>query len=117
MSAFLCSDRTTVAVAVGMVTFGLATDVVGCAQSLRDANNRALAARYGDPAQPLESIAALITPARNAREINTLARCLRYQCAEGDVLETHPTMPALLALIEATGGESVDTLQWIWNEA
>lgn len=117
MSAFLCSDQTVYNLASALLAAGLADDLVSCAQSLRDANNKALRARYGDPAQPLGPIGKLSRTVNTLPELNTLARCFRYQCAEGDVLDTHPTMPALLALIEATGGEAAAMAEGIWGQA
>jgi hypothetical protein len=117
MSAFLCTDQTVYNLASALLAAGLADDLVSCAQSLRDANNKALRARYGDPAQPLGPIGKLARTVNTLPELNTLARCFRYQCAEGDVLETHPAMPALAALIDATGGETAATVQAVWSTA
>lgn len=117
MSAFLCSDLHTVTVAAALCGAGFVeAGIVETAQALRDANNRALVARYGHkgaqatPLGPVRQVLqAIADPAAlQAGRINGLARCLRYQCAEGDVLETHPMAPKLAQLIERTGGESVD---------
>lgn len=110
MSAYLCSDLDTVAVAVAICQhFPESADVVSIAQALRDANNRALRARYGDDAQPLGPIGGAIREhlaidyvQERPDTAHSLARELQYQCAEGDVLETHPIMPRVAALIEAT---------------
>lgn len=110
MSAYLCSDETTVCVAVAICQHTPdAGDVVSIAQALRDANNRALRARYGESAQPLGPIGALIREHlavdyvhEMADAAHDMARELRYQCAEGDVIETHPMMPRVAELIDAT---------------
>jgi hypothetical protein len=118
MSAFLCSDVHTVTVAAALCGAGIVeAGIVETAQALRDANNRALAARYRDTPEPLGSLRAILrdlaTPdSLKADRVNGLARCFRYQCAEGDVLETHPMASKLAQLIESTGGEVKSPAVW-----
>jgi hypothetical protein len=116
MSANLCSDLHTLIVATAMVQAGLESCPVSAAMSLRDANNKAMRARYGDAPQPLGPLSrAQNGTAYTPQQVNSLARGLRYQCAEGDVWETHPIMPALARLIERTGGEEVPTVAGFWS--
>lgn len=116
MSAHLCSDLHTLIVATALTLAGLEACPVSAAMSLRDANNKALKARYGDAPQPLGALAlAQNGTAYTPGQVNTLARALRYQCAEGDVLETHPIMPALARLIDKTGGETAPIVEAFWS--
>lgn len=116
MSANLCSDLHTLIVATALVQAGLESCPVSAAMSLRDANNKSLHARYGDKPQPLGSLKlAQNGTAYTPHQVNTLARGLRYQCAEGDVLDTHPIMPALARLIDKTGGEAVPLVDRFWS--
>ena len=74
------------------------------------------AAGLGDKPQPLGSLKlAQNGTAYTPHQVNTLARGLRYQCAEGDVLDTHPIMPALARLIDKTGGEAVPLVDRFWS--
>lgn len=67
------------------------------ATTLRSANNAALKARYGDSPMPLPRGAAKlaedwkkeIPEALPPRQAINLTNTFLYQCAEGDVLETH----------------------------
>lgn len=115
MSAWLCSDLHTYTVAAALVSAGHGSDLISVAASLRDANNKALAARYRDTATPLGPLSEVVIAPRTAQQVNTMARSFRYQCAEGDVLETHPVIPPLMKLIEATGGEDCPTAEGCWS--
>lgn len=119
MSSFLCSTLHTVVVAAAISRAGLSdADTVSIAMQLRDANNKALAARYGDEAEPLGAAAEAIVAAGNEHtdiQVNTMARCFAYQCSEGDVMETHPAAELLRKLIAATGGEEARMVDGFWG--
>lgn len=116
MSAFLHSDLHTLVVAHELVRRGITTaGAVEVAMLLRDANNRALLARYKDEPVPLDRIGDLKPTPRTDRQANTMARSFAYQCSEGDVMETHRAAPLLRRLIEVTGGEEVQTVQSCWS--
>lgn len=118
MSAFLHSDRHTFVLAAEIVArhIGGCDDIVSTALSLRDANNKALEARYGDDPEPLGD--TTIEPGRfTPRQINTMARSFAYQCSEGDVMETHPAAKLIEALIEATGGDDCSPADGYWSVA
>lgn len=118
MSAFLCSDLHTMTVAAALVGSGIVdAGIVETAAALRQANNAALAARYGDEPQALDSVREILAQLTDPQQltpakVNGLARSFRYQCAEGNVLETHPLAPKLAKLIEATGGEIREAAPW-----
>lgn len=115
MSAFLCSDLHTVTVALAMVQRDIGpADVIACAMGLRDANNKALQARYGADPEPLGRIGGLPVTHGAALQVNTLARCLAYQCSEGDVMETHPAAAWLYALIDTTGGRECELVAGLY---
>lgn len=109
MSAFLCSDRHVVTLAVYACERGLSGDVVQAAMQLRAVNNAAMSARYKDAPQALASISAHIRWAQKRVAgmktladpwAHALAACLDYQCDEGDAKQTHGG--ALLARVLAT---------------
>lgn len=106
MSAFLCSEAHLAAVAAWAAARKLAEDPVQLCITLRRLNNAAMAARYGDKPEALQDLGAALAEAwragtRTDPEALALLSCLRYQCAEGDVLEAHPDRGTLHALLEA----------------
>lgn len=115
MSAFLCSDKHTFIVAAEMVKLGLAADAISCAMQLRDANNKALAALYRDNPVPLGSLANMKTGEWTVIQVSTLARCLAYQCSDGDVMETHPAGKMLDAMIAKLGGDQMPIAEGLWG--
>jgi hypothetical protein len=119
MSAFLHSDRHTVFVAKALVTAGLHGDPVQAAIALRDCNNKALAARYREQPVGLGPLGNLLSEKfePTVRQVNTAARSFRYQCAEGDVPETHPMFAKLTALVEKTGGHELQAESKFWSLA
>lgn len=83
-------------------------------RALRQMNIDALKARYGNRLEPDE-----LDPSYEFRayakaspvEMHKAIRCLRYQCAEGDVPDTNPLFNELervLALIEQSEGRKID---------
>ena len=112
VSAFLCSDLHTTAVAVMAVSFGLTDDLVAHAASLRDLNNAALASRYGSAPDPLPSDlplrAARAWVAHHSPAAHmSVVTCLEYQCAEGDH-EAHPAWHLLQSIKSRAGIASND---------
>ena len=106
MSAFLCSRTHVAAICAWASTQGLTEDPVNLAITLRRLNNAALAARSGDPAEPLEDIGPALRQqwaqgVRSNPQARALVECLSYQCGEGDVMQAHPDRAVLLGLLEA----------------
>lgn len=106
MSAFLCSKSHLAAVATWATFAKLTEDPVQLCITLRCLNNAALAARYGDAAEPLQDLGVALADAwrqgaRTDAEALALITCLQYQCSEGDVMEAHPDREILLALLRA----------------
>lgn len=120
MSAFLCSESHLAAVATWATYRKLTEDPVALCITLRRLNNAAMAARYGDTAEALQDLGAALHEAwrqgtRTDSEALALLTCLRYQCAEGDVLEAHPDRETLAALLKeataaAPGGKPAPNL-------
>lgn len=101
MSAFLCSDRHTVTLAVYACERGLSDDVVQAAIQLRALNNTAMSTRYPsrDCTMPLAAISAHVRWAhRRVLGMQTLAdpwvhaltECFAYQCDEAPQGEDNP---------------------------
>lgn len=95
MSAFLCSDRHTFALALWSVRQDTdapqTADVIALAKRLRRLNNYALRCRYGDvpeylPRDPMPALANATTwlESASAADVAQSAHCLQYQCSEGD---------------------------------
>lgn len=106
MSAFLCSESHLAAIATWAAFGKLTEDPVPLCITLRRLNNASLSARYGDAAEPLQDLGAALVDAwrqgtRTDAEALALLQCLRYQCAEGNVLEAHPDRGTLAALLGA----------------
>lgn len=120
MSAFLCSEANLAAVATWATHRKLTDDPVTLCITLRRLNNAALAARYGDTPEALQDLGTALHEAwrqgtRTDAEALALLTCLRYQCAEGDVLEAHPDRHTLAALLKeataaAPGGQPAPNL-------
>lgn len=120
MSAYLVSPKHTMAAAIlahRLNVPGICATERATAKLLRDDNNTALAARYGAEPIAMEDeedvdmaeTAALLwvissTPAQHA----CVARCIRYQCGEGDCDE-RTGFQLLMRLVEAT--EALTTKQ------
>lgn len=115
MSAWLCSDLHTHVLAAWAVKRGLAEDELATATRLRDANNAALFARYGDTPVPLSADFTAPSNVYTDQQINTLARSFAYQCSEGDVMETHPVAPLIEEIIKLTGGDEVKMADGFWS--
>lgn len=100
MSAFLCSDLHTAAVAL-YITQVVETDKPASKllSELRTLNNAALEHRYGDKPVRIHSIKKALAEAEaymKTLPLNMLAShmlamtdCLTYQCSEGKVLDEH----------------------------
>lgn len=106
MSAFLCSESHLAAIATWATFAKLDGDPVQLCITLRRLNNAAMAARYGDTAEPLQDLGAALADAwragtRTDAEALALLNCLQYQCSEGDVMEAHPDRGTLAALVKA----------------
>jgi hypothetical protein len=120
MSAFLCTDLHTVAVAAYgslKLNLGLAETAI----ALRALNNAALRARYNDEAVPLaasfkETLAAAAAWLydASAADIDGLARCLRYQCSEGDC-DSQPGWKTLAAICEASHAAAAGAESGVWS--
>lgn len=116
MPAFLCSDLHTVTVAAALVARGIAqADLASVSMSLRDANNRSLAARYGAKKTPLGSMSRIRVCSAHliGHPANTLARSFLCQCVEDE--SEHPCFAWLNKLIEATGGEGAPLVDGLWS--
>ena len=106
MSAFLCSESHLAAIATWAIFAKLSEDPVQLCITLRRLNNSAIAARYGDTAEPLQDLGAALADAwrqgtRTDAEALALLTCLQYQCSEGDVMTAHPERETLLGLLRA----------------
>ena len=120
MSAFLCTDHHTIVVAL----YGsrkLAGDVREIALALRALNNAALRARYDDEGVPFaggfwnavdraERWLKTASPA----DIDGVARCLRYQCSEGDC-ENQPGWKTLATICEASHAAAAGAESGVWS--
>jgi hypothetical protein len=123
MSCFICSDLHVATVAQWAVSQGIADDAAQAAISLRAANNYAHATRYEgrypEDRQPLQGLRALLArpmPNQTAAWFHSLARCLQYQCSEGDTLEATPG-GRLVAAIAAHAHEAAHgaTVDGVWD--
>lgn len=95
MSAFLCSTRHTVILALYILRKDTAAPTIesvrAVARALRKVNNRALFCRYGekpeylprDISQEFEYAAAWLD-SHSFADIHAAATCFDYQCSEGD---------------------------------
>ena len=106
MSAFLCSEAHLAAIATWATFRQIDGDPVQLCITLRRLNNAALAARYGDKPEALQDLGEALHEAwrqgtRTDAEALALLNCLRYQCADGDVLEAHPDRGTLQGLLSA----------------
>ena len=106
MSAFLCSDLHTVAIALYQVRKNCpaveTARVITMAKVLRQLNNQALSARYSDrpvflarDIMPTIAAASKWLESASAADIRGIVECFKYQCSEGDC-DTRPAWKLIL---------------------
>lgn len=96
MSSFLCSNLHTAIIALAASRSGLTKQSPKALMSaFRSMNNAALAVRYGDAPERMSNVPNNVIRANRYlaectdSDLAQLFTCFKYQCSEGDVLETH----------------------------